>query len=94
MYHVLFLCDTFSGFSIYHLEDPGKVTLPLGTDFFRYNSSVARSPVFTNQRETGARFDLKPGSYVILPTTYEPGQEGEFLLRIFAERLEKFELLL
>ena len=68
--------------------------LPLETDFFRYNSSVARSPVFTDEREMGARFELKPGSYVILPTTYEPGQEGDFLLRIFAEKLGKFEKLL
>ena len=33
-----------------------------------------------------ARFDLDPGKYVIVPCAFKPGDEGEFLLRIFTEK--------
>lgn len=33
-------------------------------------------------RERSARFLLPPGVYGIVPATYEPDTEGEFLLRI------------
>ena len=68
--------------------------MPLETDFFRYNASAAQTKSFTNARETSARFKLQPGSYVIIPTTYEPGQEGDFLLRIFGEKLGMVKKLL
>jgi len=34
-----------------------------------------------------ARIDLDPGHYIIIPCTFEPNKEGEFLLRIFTERV-------
>ena len=41
-------------------------------------------------REISKRFTLPPGPYVFVPSTYEPNDEGEFLLRIFSEtKLEK-----
>ena len=36
--------------------------------------------------EVTKRFELKPGTYVIIPFTEYPNQEGEFLLRVFSER--------
>lgn len=55
-------------------------------DFFAYHASTARSPVFINSREVTGRFLLDPGSYLIIPTTFEPGHNGEFLVRIYSEK--------
>lgn len=40
---------------------------------------------YINSRSVFVRIDLKEGRYVILPTTFDPGLEGEFLLRIFSD---------
>lgn len=55
-------------------------------DFFAYHASTARSPVFINSREVTGRFLLDPGSYLIIPTTFEPGHNGDFLVRIYSEK--------
>uniref|UniRef100_A0A669F4Q1 Calpain-3 n=1 Tax=Oreochromis niloticus TaxID=8128 RepID=A0A669F4Q1_ORENI len=52
-------------------------------DFFLFNSSKARCKSYINLREVTQRFRLSPGEYVIVPSTYEPHQEGEFILRFF-----------
>ncbi len=33
-----------------------------------------------------ARFTLDPGTYILIPCAFKPGDEGEFLLRIFTEK--------
>uniref|UniRef100_A0A8C7DE37 Calpain-3 n=1 Tax=Oncorhynchus kisutch TaxID=8019 RepID=A0A8C7DE37_ONCKI len=55
-------------------------------DFFLFNSSKARCKSYINLREVTQRFRLSPGEYVIIPSTYEPHQEGEFILRVFSEK--------
>jgi hypothetical protein len=60
-----------------------------------YNSQLSRSNdleridssgAYTNKREVSARFTLKTGVYVIIPSCYDEDVEGEFLLRIFTEK--------
>lgn len=41
--------------------------------------------VYINSRSVFIRTDLPEGRYVIIPTTFDPGLEGEFLLRIFTD---------
>uniref|UniRef100_A0A8C4DZT5 Calpain 5a n=2 Tax=Dicentrarchus labrax TaxID=13489 RepID=A0A8C4DZT5_DICLA len=41
--------------------------------------------VYINSRSVFLRIDLKEGRYVVIPTTFKPGQEGDFLLRIFTD---------
>ncbi|GFO35633.1 calpain-a-like [Plakobranchus ocellatus] len=72
------------GFSIYKLEDPN--TGPLDREYFNYHASTARSPSFINSREIIGRFKLPPGSYVVVPSTFNPNLEADFLLRIFTEK--------
>ncbi|CAK1549400.1 unnamed protein product [Leptosia nina] len=74
------------GFAVYRLPDYGHVPKPLDINFFKYNASVGRSQAFINLREVSARFKFEPGRYVIVPSTFEPNEEGEFLLRVFSEK--------
>ncbi|KOC67354.1 Calpain-A [Habropoda laboriosa] len=79
------------GFVIYHLDYPERLPKPLDINFFRYNRSVARTPAFINLREVTCRFKLPPGVYCIIPSTFDPNEEGEFLLRIFSENKNNME---
>ncbi|XP_049882091.1 calpain-A-like isoform X2 [Pectinophora gossypiella] len=74
------------GFAVYRLPDYGHVPKPLDINFFKYNASVGRSQAFINLREVSARFKFEPGRYVIVPSTFDPDEEGEFLLRVFSEK--------
>ena len=40
---------------------------------------------YINSRSVFKRVDLKEGRYVVLPTTFDPALEGEFLLRLFSD---------
>ncbi|KAI4875312.1 hypothetical protein NFI96_022582 [Prochilodus magdalenae] len=71
------------GFSIYEMHGNKQ---HMQKDFFMLNSSKARSKAYINLREVTQRFRLSPGEYVIVPSTYEPHQEGEFILRVFSEK--------
>jgi hypothetical protein len=90
--------DLTIGFAIYALRDTGyfdeNPTIYsasqngqqiLTTDFFKYNTSVARSPTYINLREVTARFQLPPGTYAIIPSTFDKGEEGDFILRVWTE---------
>uniref|UniRef100_A0A8C9ZKT9 Calpain 5 n=1 Tax=Sander lucioperca TaxID=283035 RepID=A0A8C9ZKT9_SANLU len=41
--------------------------------------------VYINSRSVFKRIELKEGRYVIIPTTFDPALEGEFLLRTFTD---------
>ncbi|XP_074598360.1 calpain-9-like isoform X2 [Brevipalpus obovatus] len=87
------------GFAIYQVKDglfsfgdePAAVRgyakrQLLPTEFFQYNRSVAQSPSFINLREVSSRMRLPPGQYCIIPSTFDPNEEGEYLLRVFTEK--------
>ncbi|XP_036211055.1 calpain-9 [Myotis myotis] len=71
------------GYAIY--QCPGKED-HLDKDFFRYHASQARSKSFINLREVSDRFQLPPGDYILIPSTFEPHQEADFCLRIFSDK--------
>jgi len=71
------------GFAVYRIGSSDNP--PLSKEFFKYNASTARSPTFINLREVSSRFKLRPGRYVVIPSTFEPGEEGEFIIRVFTE---------
>ncbi|XP_035535532.1 calpain-5-like [Morone saxatilis] len=69
--------------------------LPIGFDIHRvelnrtYRMHATQQKVggsvYINSRSVFLRIDLKEGRYVVIPTTFEPGLEGDFLLRIFTD---------
>ncbi|XP_062858470.1 calpain-3b isoform X2 [Trichomycterus rosablanca] len=82
------------GFAIYKVPKEmhgNKQHVP--KDFFLYNASAARSKTYINLREVTERFCLSPGEYVIIPSTYEPHEESDFLLRVFSEKKSTSELM-
>uniref|UniRef100_A0A671QB64 TAF5-like RNA polymerase II p300/CBP-associated factor-associated factor 65 kDa subunit 5L n=1 Tax=Sinocyclocheilus anshuiensis TaxID=1608454 RepID=A0A671QB64_9TELE len=70
------------GFAIYDAPDDQDHQ---GKDFFRYNGSKARSRSYVNMREVSERFRMPPGNYLLVPTTFQPHHEADFLIRIFSE---------
>nr|XP_015206450.1 PREDICTED: calpain-3 isoform X1 [Lepisosteus oculatus] len=75
------------GFAIYEVpKEMHGNKQHMSKDFFLYNASKARCKSYINLREVSQRFRLCPGEYVIVPSTYEPHQEGEFILRVFSEK--------
>lgn len=78
------------GFAIYRVTEQDLIQKPLRKDFFLHNRSVARSSAFINLREASERFNLPPGQYLVIPSTYSPNEEGEFLIRVFSESRHTF----
>lgn len=79
------------GFSIYKLEDDAEQYYSdgrLSKDFFLYHKSHARSANFVNSREVTGRFSFEPGEYVIIPSTFKPNEEGDYIFRMFSEKAQ------
>ncbi|KAM3857364.1 calpain-1 catalytic subunit [Diretmus argenteus] len=76
------------GFAIYEVNKTyiGRSGVHLKRDFFLTHGSSARSELFINLREVSTRFRLPPGEYIIVPSTFEPQKEGDFVLRVFSEK--------
>ncbi|RXN00512.1 Calpain-1 catalytic subunit [Acipenser ruthenus] len=72
------------GFAIY--EYKGCQNVHLKKDFFLKHSSCARSETFINLREVSSRLHLPPGEYIIVPSTFDPNKEADFVLRVFTEK--------
>ncbi|NWW08270.1 CAN1 protein, partial [Oreocharis arfaki] len=82
------------GFAVYEVagvshpsrQYVGKSGVHLKREFFLANASRARSEQFINLREVSTRFRLPPGEYIVVPSTFEPNKEGDFVLRVFSEK--------
>uniref|UniRef100_A0A8C7LFS0 Calpain 2 n=1 Tax=Oncorhynchus kisutch TaxID=8019 RepID=A0A8C7LFS0_ONCKI len=77
------------GFSIY--EYSGQRRVHLNKNFFLRNASAARSETFINLREVCERFCLPPGEYLIIPSTFQPNNNGDFCVRVFSEKQAEFQ---
>ncbi|XP_058055312.1 calpain-B-like [Anopheles bellator] len=72
------------GFALYRVEPSDLQQKPLPRDWFASHLSAAKS-TFINLREVTCRFRLPPATYVIVPSTFDPNEEGEFMIRVFSE---------
>ncbi|XP_038216495.1 calpain-C isoform X1 [Zerene cesonia] len=78
------------GFSIYRISKPLTEIAP-STLFKKIKSSI--NSKYTNSRQVSERCDLEAGAYLIIPTTFEPRQEGNFTLRVCSLKQHKVNLL-
>jgi len=81
-----------TGFAIYKLGAEDMKSDTLDKDWFRYHKSSGMS-TFINTREVTARFKLSPGTYVVIPSTFKPNEQADFLLRVFSEKPGKAQIL-
>nr|XP_033809969.1 calpain-1 catalytic subunit [Geotrypetes seraphini]XP_033809970.1 calpain-1 catalytic subunit [Geotrypetes seraphini]XP_033809971.1 calpain-1 catalytic subunit [Geotrypetes seraphini] len=75
------------GFALYEVpsECHNQPVVHLKRDFFLTNNSRARSEQFINLREVSTRMKLPRGEYILVPSTFEPNKEGDFVVRVFSE---------
>uniref|UniRef100_A0A3P8TDP3 Calpain 2, (m/II) large subunit b n=1 Tax=Amphiprion percula TaxID=161767 RepID=A0A3P8TDP3_AMPPE len=74
------------GFAIYEVRFHGQREVHLDKNFFLTHAQTARSETFINLREVSSRFELPPGEYLIVPSTFEPHLNGDFCIRVFSEK--------
>uniref|UniRef100_A0A7M4EW46 Calpain 11 n=1 Tax=Crocodylus porosus TaxID=8502 RepID=A0A7M4EW46_CROPO len=79
------------GFAVY--ESQGCQNVHMKKEFFLRNQSRARSETFINLREVSNHIQLPPGEYIIVPSTFEPHQEADFVLRVFTEKQSDTETM-
>ncbi|XP_074642195.1 calpain-B-like [Tubulanus polymorphus] len=71
------------GFVLYRTKKPDS---RLPGKHFRYNYDSGKSGVYINYREVSARFELEPGHYVLIPSTFNPNDSAMFRIRAFSEK--------
>ncbi|XP_076473056.1 calpain-B-like [Babylonia areolata] len=71
------------GFAIYKTETP-DARLP--ARHFRYTRDSGKNGNYINFREVSGRFELDPGAYVVIPSTFHPDSPASFMLRVFGEK--------
>jgi len=71
------------GFSLYKTDGAVSPANLLPEDFFRTTKAYSHS-LYSNSRQVVHRLYLEPGFYIVMPTTYDSGQEGTFTLRVYS----------
>ncbi|ODN05130.1 Calpain-C [Orchesella cincta] len=77
------------GFTVYPVL---KNTDSIGKSFFKKNKSLINSQ-YTNSRQVSQRCQLEQGAYLVLPTTFEPGQEASFTFRVYSNKALKLRVI-
>ena len=71
----------------YHL-----FSILLSIFFIRRQLKIDYPSIVSDGRETNVRVRLPRGKYCIIPSTFQPDQEGDFILRVHIERYSREEV--
>uniref|UniRef100_A0A5K3FGV6 Calpain catalytic domain-containing protein n=1 Tax=Mesocestoides corti TaxID=53468 RepID=A0A5K3FGV6_MESCO len=74
------------GFCVYQI--PPDTEGLMKRNFFNMNRPISISE-FTNTREVVVKLKVKPGCYLIVPSTFNPNEEAQFIIRAFTETIVK-----
>uniref|UniRef100_A0A3B3DGF2 Calpain catalytic domain-containing protein n=1 Tax=Oryzias melastigma TaxID=30732 RepID=A0A3B3DGF2_ORYME len=72
------------GFSIFEVSYKAQVG-KFPASFFSTHRPVAQTKIFMNAREVMEFIRLKPGEYLIVPSTFKPNESASFLLTIHSK---------
>ncbi len=85
--HTKFKCAMAQAYiSSWKLQTKTADSGNLNKKFFSRHRPTATSNQYINTRENCGRHKLPPGNYAIVPTTFEPNEEADFVLRIHTEK--------
>ncbi|KAM4724501.1 calpain-2 catalytic subunit-like [Anableps anableps] len=74
------------GFSIFKVTEEYKALRgKFPASFFARNKPVAQISSYTNAREVMELMSLKPGEYLIVPSTFSPNETASFILTILSK---------
>jgi uncharacterized protein (DUF779 family) len=85
--------EEFIHFRLYRInrEEDAQRAIAFGEKLNAYQlERVGNSGSYINKRDITKRFRVYPGTYLIIPSTFDYNVSGEFLLRIFTERMIKW----
>ncbi|CAF0866413.1 unnamed protein product [Brachionus calyciflorus] len=81
-------CEEFIQFRLYRILKENDANNARTTGKRLYASQLERcatSGSYINLREVTKRFRVAPGNYLIIPSCYDAGIKGEFLIRLYTE---------
>ncbi|KAM9709052.1 calpain-1 catalytic subunit-like isoform 1-T2 [Menidia menidia] len=74
------------GFSVFQVTDEYKsLSGKFPAEFFLRNRPVAQTKTYMNAREVMEFFPLRPGEYLIVPSTFNPNETASFILTILSK---------
>lgn len=80
-----FVQNIHIGFSVFEVpEEYRNTTGKFQASFFRRNPA-AQSKTYLNSREVMELISLKPGEYVIVPSTFKPNETASFIITILSK---------
>uniref|UniRef100_A0A1E1XFV6 Putative cystein protease calpain-b n=1 Tax=Amblyomma aureolatum TaxID=187763 RepID=A0A1E1XFV6_9ACAR len=74
------------GFAVYEVEDPDSCPVPLTAEYLADHRVVFNTEQCEASHEVTRRLRLLPGTFCVIPYTYEADMAGDFLLRIYTEK--------